>query len=109
MVQQSLCKIISYIWRDSWDSNKIRFDDDVDYESVESFYLNIDSQADTPLECPWSNFNPIKPWKNDDNSYGHHQIPFNGNWSNTEKELKCYYHRAGVFLFVVYLMVSIIY
>ena len=84
--------------------NEIKFEDDVDYESVESFYLNIDGQADTPLVCPRGNFNPIKLWKNEDNSYGHYQIPwFNNNWLNTKKDLKCYYHRAGAFL-VYYLL-----
>ena len=81
-----------------WDYNnrKIDTDQNVNFESVESFYLNIDGQADTPLVCPRGNFFPIKVWW----QHGQYEIKYdNEKWTgNDKKDLKCFYHRAGAFL-----------
>jgi hypothetical protein len=86
------------MYKGDWDYNnrKIDTDQNVNFESVESFYLNIDGQADTPLVCPRGNFFPIKVWW----QHGQYEIKYdNEKWTgNDKKDLKCFYHRAGAFL-----------
>ena len=81
------------MYRGDWDYHKRQIDTstNVNFESVESFYLDIDSQADTPLVCPRGNFFPIKVWWQD----GQWEIKYNHtSWAgNDKKDLKCYYHR----------------
>ena len=86
------------MYRGDWDYHKRQIDTstNVNFESVESFYLDIDSQADTPLVCPRGNFFPIKVWWPD----GQWEIKYNHtSWAgNDKKDLKCFYHRQGAFL-----------
>ena len=83
------------MYKAKFDGDK-EYDGNVKWESVESFYLDIDNKANTPLVCPRGNYDPIKVWM----SAGQYittcndcNMPYNAN-----RDLKCFYHRQGAFL-----------
>ena len=79
----------------------IKFQNTVQFESIESFYRDTNGNTDVPLVCPKGNFNPFKITST---STIQELINNNPDWKKNEKfELKCYYHRSNgdISLFII--------
>ena len=90
-----------YTMFDERDARQIYYDNIVEFESVESFYGDVDDGSIYPLICPRGPYNPYEVTS----SSSIRQISnYSNDWINNSKfDLKCYYHREGIFL-VFYLM-----
>ncbi len=78
-----------------------KFSGEVEFESIESFYLNVDGETSNPIICPKGSYNPYEILGGTSIQEIEH---YSSTWiTNSKFELKCYYHRHGPFL-VFYLM-----
>ena len=90
-----------FTFKEAKDNGATKFYAQVPFESIESFYLNVDSETSNPIVCPRGSYNPfeVKGYTNLQ-EIGH----YNNDWiKNSKFDLKCYYHREEPFL-VFYLM-----
>ena len=82
----------------------VKFRNTVQFEAIESFYANTNSNTDVPLVCPRGNYNPLKITSSStitELSNGQ------SNWKKTDKfDLKCYYHRSNGGQFLVYYLMN---
>ena len=87
--------------REAKDNGAGKFSGEVPFESIESFYLNVDGETTYPIVCPRGSYNPFEI-----RGYSNLQEigQYKNDWiKNSKFDLKCYYHREEPFL-VFYLM-----
>ena len=77
--------------RESKDNGAGKFSGEVPFESIESFYLNVDGETTYPIVCPRGSYNPFEI-----RGYSNLQEigQYKNDWiKNSKFDLKCYYHR----------------
>ena len=88
-------------FREAKDGGQQKFYGEVPFESIESFYLNVDDETTNPIVCPRGSYNPFEITGSSSLQEINH---YSNDWiKNTKFDLKCYYHREYPFL-VFYLM-----
>ena len=66
----------------------VKFQNNVQFEAIESFYGDTNGNTDVPLVCPKGNFNPFKVTST---TTIEELVNNDSNWKKNEKfELKCY-------------------
>ena len=90
-----------FIIKEAKDGGAEKFSGEVPFESIESFYLNVDGETTYPIVCPRGSYNPFEVRSNTNlQEIGQYK----SDWiKNSKFDLKCYYHREEPFL-VFYLM-----
>jgi len=87
--------------REAKDGGAKKFWGEVPFESIESFYLNVDGETSYPIVCPRGSYNPFEII---DESNLQEIGQYQSDWiKNSKFDLKCYYHREEPFM-VFYLM-----
>ena len=82
----------------------VKFQNNVQFEAIESFYGDTNGNTDVPLVCPKGNFNPFKVTST---TTIEELVNNDSNWKKNEKfELKCYYHRSNNGHFLVYYLMN---
>ena len=92
----------------NYDENDKKFENEVEFEAIESFYRDTKSKTTTPLVCFRGNHGPYKVT---DYTTLTEITPSDVNWRKTDKfDLKCYFHRSqGGHFLVYYLMNGVTY
>ena len=85
-------------------ANDIKFNGKVEFEAIESFYADTNSNTVLPLVCPRGKYNPIHVTSTTTMS---ETTNTHSDWEKNAKfDLKCYYHRSNGGHFLVYYLMN---